>query len=270
MINDLPLSFSFEELQDTPSVKSSGKVVAFRFRRLAREPGLAHAVFTRHGGVSTPPYWSLNTSYSTGDEPGRVRRNLSTVLEVMGGKGLLFLNQVHGRDILSLPGGGSPGFPQGARADAVITNRKHLAVMVKQADCQGVLLFDPGAAVVAAVHCGWRGSVLNILGSVVERMVSEFGCSRSRLLAAIGPSLGPCCAEFKSHREIFPESFRSSMVRENYFDLWQISRRQLLEAGLQESQIELAGVCTVCRTDLFFSYRGEKETGRFATAAMLT
>ncbi|MDD5207719.1 MAG: laccase domain-containing protein, partial [Desulfobacterales bacterium] len=63
---------------------------------------------------------------------------------------------------------------------------------------------------------------------------------------------------------------RSSMVRENYFDLWRISRLQLLEAGLVAENIEVAGVCTVCRTDLFFSYRAEKTTGRFATAIMLT
>lgn len=266
----LPSSFSFEEIQNAPSLNGSGKIVHFQFPRLAQDPGLVHAVFTRRGGVSTPPFSSLNTSYGTGDAPDRVRRNLSTILNVMGGKYILYLNQVHGRNILELPRGGSPEFPQGVEADAVITNRRHLALMVKQADCQGIILFDRGAGAVAAVHCGWRGSVLNLLGSVVGRMVSNFACRRSRLQAAIGPSLGPCCAEFKSHREIFPDDFRSSMIRENYFDLWQISRRQLLEAGLEEGNIEIAEVCTVCRTDLFFSYRKERTTGRFATAAMLT
>lgn len=264
-----PISFSFEEIQNATSHHASGKIVYLQFQRLAREPGLVHAVFTRHGGVSTPPFSSLNTSYSTGDDPDRVQKNLSTILDVMGAKEILFLKQVHGRDILLVPRGGPPGFPQGAQADAVITDRRFLAVMIKQADCQSILLYDPGIGVVAAVHCGWRGNVLNLLGSVVERMVSVFGCSRSRLLSAIGPSLGPCCAEFKSYREIFPEGFRSSMVRENHFDLWQISRRQLLQAGVEDRNIEIARVCTACRTDLFFSYRGEKRTGRFATAAML-
>lgn len=266
----LPLSFSFEEAQNVPSLSVSDNIVCFQFPRLAREPGLVHAVFSRRGGVSAAPFSSLNTSYSTGDAADRVRENLSTILDVMGGKNLLYLNQVHGRDILELPAGGSGAFPQGVEADAVITNRKHLVVMIKQADCQGIILYDHEVGAVAAVHCGWRGSVLNILGSVVERMVSRFACSRSRLTAAIGPSLGPCCAEFKSYREIFPEDFRSSMIRENYFDLWQISRRQLLEAGLEEEHIETARVCTVCRTDLFFSYRKERTTGRFATAAVLT
>jgi YfiH family protein len=229
-----------------------------------------HAVFTRHGGTSNPPFLSLNTSYSTGDDPDHVRRNLSTIMEVMGGENLLYMNQVHGREILVLRGRDSSGFPQGAEADAVITDRKNLVLMVKQADCQGVLLYDPVTRVIAAAHCGWRGNVLNILGSLVERMVSEFGCSRSRIIAVIGPSLGPCCAEFIDYPRIFPRSFRSFMLRENYFDLWQISSRQLLEAGLEVENIEVAGACTVCRTDLFFSYRAEKTTGRFATAIMLT
>jgi YfiH family protein len=269
MSNDPPLP-SFKEIENPTSPHASGRIGCFQFRRLAREPGLAHAVFTRHGGVSGPPFSSLNASYSTGDDPDRVRQNLAAIRKVIGAGELLFLDQVHGREILVLHRDDPRGFPQGAQADAVLTDRRLLAVMIKQADCQAVLFYDPAKAVVAAVHCGWRGNVLNILGSVVERMVSEFGCRRSGLLGAVGPSLGPCCAEFKSYREIFPVHFRSSMVRENYFDLWQISRRQMLEAGLEERNIEVAGLCTVCRTDLFFSHRGEKRTGRFATAAMLT
>lgn len=186
----------------------------------------------------------------------------------MGGRELLFMNQVHGKEILLLKNG-SPGFPQGANADAAITDRQDIALMVKQADCQGIILYDPVPKVVALVHCGWRGNTLNILGSVVERMVSEFPCSRDRIKAAIGPSLGPCCAEFVTYREIFPESFLPFMVRENHFDLWGISRNQLLEAGLSDENIEIAGICTRCRTDLYFSYRAEKTTGRFATVAML-
>jgi hypothetical protein len=91
----------------------------------------------------------------------------------------------------------------------------------------------------------------------------------SDILAVIGPSLGPCCAEFTSYKEIFPEAFRKFIVRDNHFDLWEISRRQLLDAGLEEKMIDIAGICTRCNTDFFYSYRGEGITGRFATVAML-
>ena len=88
-------------------------------------------------------------------------------------------------------------------------------------------------------------------------------------MAAIGPSLGPCCAEFVIHEQIFPRLFGRFMRRENYFDLWEISRWQLSRAGLEEKGIDLAGLCTRCRTDLFFSYRAEGVTGRFGTVAMI-
>jgi len=101
------------------------------------------------------------------------------------------------------------------------------------------------------------------------RMKSEFGCEPGDITAAIGPSLGPCCSEFKTYREIFPPEFVTHMVSENHFDLWEISRMQLLRAGLMKEKIEIAGVCTKCNTDLFYSYRGEGETGRFGTVAML-
>ncbi|MBN1102424.1 MAG: peptidoglycan editing factor PgeF [Deltaproteobacteria bacterium] len=246
-------------------------VTVLQFRRLSAEPGLVHAVFTRQGGVSDRPYHSLNTSYSTGDHPERVTQNIEIIREAMAARELVFMNQAHGKSILVLSRcSPSPKAGPDRRADAMITDRPHTALMVKQADCQGVILYEPSRRVVALVHCGWRGNTLNILGSVVARMESDFGCRAGRMLAAVGPSLGPCCGEFRSYRQIFPKSFTSFMVRESYFDLWRISRWQLLEAGLEEENIAVAGICTRCRTDLFFSYRAEGLTGRFATAVMLT
>ncbi len=153
--------------------------------------------------------------------------------------------------------------------DAVITDTPNIAILVKQADCQGVIIFDPEKRVVANVHCGWRGNAKNILGNVVTRMKHDFGCKGRDLLATIGPSLGPCCAEFVGHEKIFPNSFEEFMVRENYFNLWAISEWQLLNAGLRQENIEIASICTRCRTDLFYSYRGEGETGRFGSVVML-
>jgi YfiH family protein len=187
----------------------------------------------------------------------------------LGTERLCYLEQVHGYHAVVAKSGichDTQAVPQG---DALITHRTGLALMIKQADCQAVILCDPLKRVIANVHCGWRGNVQNILGSVVERMQKEYGSKPSHLLAAIGPSLGPCCGEFLTHEEIFPKSFRPFMVRENHFDLWAVSRWQLMAAGLGKDNIELARVCTKCRNDLFFSYRAEKTTGRFATIAML-
>jgi copper oxidase (laccase) domain-containing protein len=95
-------------------------------------------------------------------------------------------------------------------------------------------------------------------------MEDELGCRPSDLLAAISPSLGPCCAEFRNFRRELPETFRDFQPTPGSFDLWAISRRQLLEAGLQPENIEFAGRCTVCECEHFFSYRAEKITGRMA------
>jgi hypothetical protein len=179
--------------------------------------------------------------------------------------------QQHGTRIVVLRRDHSSETAAPPSADAMITDRPRVALMVKQADCQAVILFDPVKRVVANVHCGWRGNVQNILGKTVERMQREFGCRGTDILAAIGPSLGPCCAEFAEHEEIFPKDFSHFMVRENFFDLWAVSTQQLMESGIPKANVELAQACTRCRTDLFFSYRGERgHTGRTATIAMLT
>lgn len=220
--------------------------------------------------MSRTPYNSLNIGYGTGDHGKDVQTNIRIVKDALGVNRLRFLRQVHGQRLVVFKGRTRDG-PEGApRGDALITGRTRLALMIKQADCQAVILFDPLNRVVANVHCGWRGNTRNILGAAVGLMKKEFGSDTSRLMAAIGPSLGPCCAEFVSHEEIFPKAFRPFMVRKNHFDLWALSRWQLLEAGLAEQNIELARLCTKCRTDLFFSYRAEGITGRFATLVMLT
>jgi len=179
------------------------------------------------------------------------------------------MNQVHGENILVLHRNNFLDIKTSVNADAIITDQPHLAIMVKQADCQGVIFFDPVKIVVSIVHCGWRGNTHNILDSVVRRMRSDFGCEESDIKAAIGPSLGPCCAEFINYKQIFPAEFGQFMVREDYFDLWALARWQLLGAGLKKENIEVVGICTRCRTDLFFSYRAQKVTGRFATLAMV-
>jgi YfiH family protein len=244
-------------------------VTCFRFPDLSLNQQLIHGVFTRIGGLSDPPYDSLNTSYTVGDPAENVTKNLSKIKKAVEAEHLIFMDQVHGDSVFVVGRGHLDSQGKIPSADAMITDMSSVALMIKQADCQGVIIFDPERSVVAGVHCGWKGNVRNILGRVVGRMKHEFECRPSDLVAAIGPSLGPCCAEFVTHEEIFPENFRPFMVRENYFDLWAVSCRQLMEAGLREENIEVSGICTRCRTDLFYSYRAEGKTGRFATVAML-
>lgn len=245
------------------------ELLCFQFPGLSSYDNLAHAVYARHGGVSQPPFHSLNTSYSTGDSVERVRTNLQIIQTAMAARWLRGMKQVHGKDIVVIHHDDPTASSDPLEADAMITDAPEMALMVKQADCQAVLLFDPVMKVISNVHCGWRANTHYVLADVVHRMRDGFGCHPSEIRAAIGPSLGPCCAEFITHDQLFPESFKRFMVRKNYFDLWALSRWQLAEAGLRKENIEVAGICTKCRTDLFYSYRAEGVTGRFATVMML-
>jgi YfiH family protein len=249
--------------------KPEDNILHYLFPIFSEHKNMVHSVFTRHGGVSKPPYDYLNTGYNTGDHPDHVRANLDIIKNYIGADHLLYMNQVHGKNILSLHWDDMPDLESIPDADAMITDIPGLALMVKQADCQAIILYDVNKKVLANVHCGWRGNCCNIPGTVVDHMESYFESDPTDLKAAISPSLGPCCAEFSSYRDIFPKSFKRFMIKECYFNLWEITRMQLLDAGLRDENIETSNVCTKCNTDLFYSYRAEGITGRFATVAML-
>ncbi len=244
--------------------------VVHRFRILEQVPGLVHGVYTRHGGVSLPPYATLNVAWNNGDDPAAVRENLSRVRKSLGTRLLASSLQVHGDEIHILSDAAAEGRePDGfliraPAGDGLMTALEDVGLMIKIADCQAVFLVDPRLRVIANVHCGWRGSVRNLAGRAVALMRNRFGSRPRDLLAAVSPSLGPCCAEFRNYRDELPRSFWSYQVKPTYFDFWEITRRQLREAGLMEGHIEIAGRCTVCHPEDFFSYRGEKTTGRMA------
>jgi len=261
---------SFDKKYNNKSIISDypGKISCLQFNSLLAHPNLSHGVFTRKGGVSHPPYDSLNVSFNTGDLHEHVKENLRLIKERIGASHILYMHQVHGIDIMTLHRDDHNDLAT-QKVDAIITDVPLLGIMVKQADCQGVIIFDISRAVVAVVHCGWRGNVRDILGAVVNRMRSEFGCRNENLKAYIGPSLGPCCAEFTTYRDIFPEEFGQYIVKDSRFNLWEISRMQLSRAGIDKDDIEISGICTKCNTDMFFSYRGEGNTGRFGTVAMI-
>lgn len=226
----------------------------------------------RHGGVSDPPFHSLNLSHGVGDKQEMVHRNRSRLKKKYSIPILLSARQVHGDKIfiadhpllndLEVDG-----------YDALLTNISGIGLLIQQADCQGISLFDPVACAVACVHSGWKGSVLNILAKTVFAMKRHYNSDPADLHAIISPSLGPCCAEFKNHPQELPSSFLAFQVKENYFDFWQVSKMQLLEAGLRDENIVITGICTSCSPE-FFSYRracraGDGKTGRGGTVIAL-
>lgn len=244
------------------SLENAGGLPVYRSPLLSAFPEVAHGFFLRQGGVSPDPYNSLNLSFGVGDRRPRVIHNRSLVQQALRLTALVSATQVHGcRESLITAGNAAPD-EELPHADILITGQPGLGLLIKQADCQAVMLYDPRGRVAANVHGGWRGQVRNILGKAVERLRQAFGSRPEDLVAAIGPSLGPCCAEFRNFRREFPPDLWSYQVRPTYFDLWALSRDQLLAAGLKPQQIDIAGICTRCRGDQFFSYRRDRCTGR--------
>jgi polyphenol oxidase len=213
----------------------------------------SYAMFARHGGVSRGPYASLNIGVHVGDQPEAVATNRKLVRDALGVPSLLSARQVHGPEVYCLTEPLQKDREVGD-FDALVTDQQDVGLMIQQADCQAVLLFDPRQEVIAAVHCGWRGSVSQIVPRVVEVMAINYGTAAADLQAVISPSLGPCCAEFVNFRTELPADFKEFMVRDNYFDFWRITRSQLIAAGVAETHIQTAGNCTCCSND-FFSYR---------------
>jgi len=221
------------------------------------------ATFSRHDGVSDAPYASRNVGLYVGDDPALVLRNRARIREKLGLGCLLSAKQVHGDKILILA-----QLPEADTEyegyDALITNLPGVGLMIQQADCQAIMLYDPENQAVANIHAGWRGSVANIIAKTVAAMGKAYGSRPAALLAAISPSLGPCCGQFVNFHAELPPSFHAYQTKPAHFDFWAISRAQLAACGLRAEQIEIAGRCTVCDPD-YFSYRREKTTGRFAS-----
>lgn len=239
----------------------SGGLVYDCFSSFSAIPWLFHGCFTRKGGVSIAPYEGLNTGLSTGDTAVAVAANREAILAESAGETLVVASQVHGTTVYVYTG------PEmgAVEADALVTDRPGAMLTILTADCQAVLLVDPVKKVVANVHAGWRGSVAGVIPRTVSVMIQRFGCRAEDLLAGIGPSLGPCCAEFVNYKKELPESFYTYRVGFDHFDFWAISRDQLCDAGLSAGNIGAAQYCTQCDDDHYFSYRRNHTTGRMAT-----
>ncbi len=239
-----------------------------RFPALTCFEGINHGVFSRHGGVSQGPLATLNVGTAVDDVPENVQKNRLAIASVLGARRLAFVQQVHGKDVAvldsSMDTGSNTLWSTGLKADALVTDIPGVFCAMAVADCQPILLYDPTKKVVAAIHSGWKGSLLDIVGDTVLTMVDTFGSAPKDLVAGIGPSLGPCCAEFIHYQKEIPEQFWPYKDENNHFDFWAITRDQLVRAGVADKNVFCVEICTKCGPDDFYSYRKDHHTGRFA------
>ncbi|MDR2367340.1 MAG: polyphenol oxidase family protein [Deltaproteobacteria bacterium] len=240
------------------------RIEYYTFGLLAPYPELRHAVMGRRG----PDGEDWGFSYREGVDPGKINANIDAAVGVLGLGFPVQVGQVHGDKPLILAPADAyrPRRPEDVYQgfDAIISGFGQ-SLMIKVADCQGLIVYDPGSRVLALIHSGWRGSVQNVIGQTVRNMARTFRLDPANFLACCSPSLGPCHAEFVNYRTELPEAFWAFKDDRDRFDFTAISRRQLTGAGLKDDNVEFSGVCTRCSED-FYSYR-RGDSGRFAIIA---
>ncbi len=246
--------------------KKKNGVEWLEFELLSGIPDLVHGVIVRHRGISGDYCSSLNISGNTGDQWKNIQENRKRVLDALDIVEVVFSHQVHSDRVVHIK---TRNPLDVGEADGLMTQIPDLGLMIKHADCQAAIFYDPKNKALANVHAGWRGNVKNIYAKTAVQMQEVFGSCVEDLLVCISPSLGPSHSEFKNYREELPEHFWKFQISPTYFDLWAIARMQLEGCGIQPKHIEIASICTYSTPEDFFSYRRDKPTGRNATVAAL-
>lgn len=254
-----------------------GKIPAYQFHGLQKfSDAVDHAVFSRQGGVGKPPFDSLNVSYSVDDKESAVTKNRKLIAQACGletGR-IVSANQTHSANVRVMDSENLQFYqpPQEIDdTDAFLTNEPDIGLMIKVADCQAIFMFDPVQKVIAAVHAGWKGLVQDISGETLKIMKKMFGVKPENVIAAISPSLGPCCAFFSDPAKELPSDFKPYIKYNKCVDLWQYSLDQLQSHGVNGENIELARVCSFCGAGhKFYSFRRDRGvTGRFGAVIWL-
>jgi len=254
------------------------------YQILSQFPELVHFCTTRHGGVSSGNYGTFNISPFSGDSTENQQKNLDLLasqLQILP-KQIIFPYQNHSNNVkvvdanyLQLSDLNKIAYLDGF--DALITNLPSVCIGVTTADCVPVLIFDNQNKVVAAVHAGWRGTCSRIVQKTIDLMRVTYGTEPENVFASIGVSISP--AVYNVGKELIQEFEKNNFPedaifdsRENqlFLDLWAANKWLLMQSGVPENQIEIAGICSFTNSNDFFSARklGIK-SGRMFSGVML-
>lgn len=232
-----------------------------------------HAFTTRYGGVSTGDFASLNLGSLRGDPQENVDENFRRVAALMGvgANDCAVTRQVHGNVVRVATGADRHvlGTRTPYEADGLVTAERGLPIMCFVADCIPALLCDMQHGVIAAVHCGWRSSVADILSVTIEKMCA-LGAKRESICAAQGASIGRCCFETDDDVPLAVARYLSGDTdglfnrREDgktLVDLRAANARRLIQLGLREENIDVSTECTMCSHDKYWSHRYTQKRG---------
>lgn len=246
---------------------------------------LTHAFSTRLGGVSEGGLASLNLGLSRGDDPEKLRENLRRFGDAVGfdWRRLVVSQQTHTTNLREAKaadaGCGAVRERPWHDIDGLWTKEKGLPLLTHYADCVPLLFYAADKNICAASHAGWRGTAAGMGRVTLERLQSE-GCAAENVYCVIGPSAGPCCYEvdgatasrFAALRdEEGPVAEPREDIPGKYLlDLWRANRCVLLDSGLPPQNIAIAGLCTICHPEVFYSHRVQgNDRGSLAALMML-
>lgn len=252
--------------------------IYFKSELLEKPSGIVHCFTSKSGGESKGKIPGLNLGFRVGDDRDAVAANYRLVAKDMGfpENRLTAAKQTHSTDIVIVTdenaGCGVSRLSETFEADGLVTNIPDTPIGVFYADCVPILLADNSAGVVAAVHSGWRGTVGKIAENAIKVMCERFGALPENIIAAVGPSIGPCC--FETGAEVaaeFDEALCQSQPDGKFkVDLWEANKRILLTCGVLPENIDVFELCTICRNDILYSYRTHKDkTGRMGAFIMI-
>lgn len=230
---------------------------------------ISHGFSTRKGGVSPAPWDTLNLGPGRGDSRENVLENYRRFCACLGvdQRRTVLSMQIHQdtvRTVTAADAGKGLYAQRDYTADALITNKPGIPLVVFSADCGILLLHDPVTNCVGAVHAGWRGCARGIAAKTVREMKRVYGADPKNILTAVGPCIGQCC--FETDDDV-PQAMRGSALGSDanpylerrgnkwHVDLAGLNRQWLLNAGIAPVHIDVCGLCTACRPDLFWSYR---------------
>ncbi|MDO8804315.1 MAG: polyphenol oxidase family protein [Elusimicrobiota bacterium] len=247
-----------------------------RFDSFKGLAGLECAVSTRQGGVSSGPYAGLNLGSGAGDKIENVEENLALLCTALGAEParLERMRQRHTANVAVVEAGG--GVPP-ENTDALVTGAPGIPILALSADCALTAFYDPSRKVVAVIHSGWRGALLDIYSAALAVMKLRFGCEPGDIIAGISPMIS---AANYPVREDFLEKFKAFYpggadkrfltLKEglHFFNLRELLRLRLEALGVKRH--EFMHLCTYAEKDMFYSWRREGEkTGRFGLLVML-
>lgn len=251
-----------------------GTLELVEFDNLGQTGMVRHCFTTRHGGVSTGYHGTMNMGFSRGDKKEAVAENYRILAKALGLDETAFVatHQTHTTNILRVTesdkGCGVTKERTYHDIDGLVTNDRGINLVIFGADCVPIFLLDTENKAIGLAHCGWRGTANHMAEKILERMEAEFGTNAENVVAGIAPSIGKCCFQVDAPVvELFEKqiSFAKEVIFDDpseegkyKIDLWETNRRLLADKGVKN--IEIAGLCTMCDTERFYSHRkmGEK------------